>query len=251
MASFVLLDVDLWVGTATTALDLACFSREVGVEATVEEIDSTTFCSAGWQERIAGRRSTSWTAAGPTDMATATAAQTSAADEMLAVDVGGDYVLAAVPGGDTVGGVAYFTRGVLASRTVLDGSVGDLGSHAVTFAGSQPMIRGVLDTVSTVTAAGDSDGTELGAVSATQRVWASAHFLTAGGTSPSVTLKIQSDSSSAFSSPTDRITFSAQTTKGAQFSSLVGAVTDTWWRALWTVSGSSPSFQTRVCIGIY
>ena len=48
----------------------------------------------------------------------------------------------------------------------------------------------------------------------------------------------------------DRVTFTAQTAKGAQFSSAVGAITDTYWRALWTVSGTSPPFQTRVVIGI-
>jgi len=250
MAHFALVDVDLYAGTSSTALDLACFANSISVTTDVSMVMSTTFCSGGWEEQIAGLRSTSWTASGPTDMATATASQTSAVDEVLAVGLGGDYVLAAVPMGATVGNVAYFTRGTLSSRTVLDGAVGDLATHSVTFAGNQPMIRGVLDTVSTVTSSGNSTGTLLGAVSASQRVWAACHFLTAGGTTPSITVKIQSDDNSGFTSATDRITFSAQTTKGAQFSSATGAITDTYWRALWTVSGTSPSFQTRVVIGV-
>ena len=44
---------------------------------------------------------------------------------------------------------------------------------------------------------------------------------------------------------------SAATAKGGQFSSATGAITDTYWRATWTVSGTSPSFQTRIIIGIY
>jgi hypothetical protein len=250
MAHFALVDVDLYAGTSSTALDLSCFANSISVTTDVSMVMSTTFCSGGWEEQIAGLRSTSWTASGPTDMATATASQTSAVDEVLAVGLGGDYVLAAVPMGGTVGNVAYFTRGTLSSRTVLDGAVGDLATHSVTFAGNQPMIRGVLDTVSTVTSSGNSTGTLLGAVSASQRVWAACHFLTAGGTTPSITVKIQSDDNSGFTSATDRITFSAQTTKGAQFSSATGAITDTYWRALWTVSGTSPSFQTRVVIGV-
>jgi hypothetical protein len=250
MAHFALVDVDLYAGTSSTALDLSCFANSISVTTDVSMVMSTTFCSGGWEEQIAGLRSTSWTASGPTDMATATASQTSAVDEVLAVGLGGDYVLAAVPMGGTVGNVAYFTRGTLSSRTVLDGAVGDLATHSVTFAGNQPMIRGVLDTVSTVTSSGNSTGTLLGAVSASQRVWAACHFLTAGGTTPSITVKIQSDDNSGFTSPTDRITFSAQTTKGAQFGSATGAITDSYWRALWTVSGTSPSFQTRVVIGV-
>ena len=171
-------------------------------------------------------------------------------DEVLAVDLGGDYVLAAVPAGATVGNIAYFTRGTLNGRTVLDGAVGDLATHSVTFAGNQPMVRGVLDTVSTITTSSNSTGTLLGAVSASQRVWAACHFLTAGGTTPSITVKIQSDDNSGFTSATDRVTFTAQTTKGAQFGSTVGAITDTYWRALWTVSGTTPSFQARIVIGV-
>lgn len=250
MAHFALLDVDLYAGTSSTALDLSCFANSISVTTDVSMVMATTLCSGGWEEPIAGLRSTTWTASGPTDMATATASQTSAVDEVLAVGLGGDYVLAAVPMGGTVGNVAYFTRGTLSSRTVLDGAVGDLATHSVSFAGNQPMVRGVLDTVSTITSSGNSTGSLLGAVSATQRVWAACHFLTAGGTTPSITVKIQSDDNSGFTSPTDRITFSAQTSKGAQFSSATGAISDTYWRALWTVSGTSPSFQTRVVIGI-
>jgi hypothetical protein len=113
------------------------------------------------------------------------------------------------------------------------------------------LIRGTVDTASTIAATGSSTGAQLGAVSATQRVWAVVHFLTAGGTTPSITVKVQSDNNSGFTSPTDRITFTAATTKGGQFGSAVGAITDDYWRATWTVSGTNPSFQTRIIIGIY
>lgn len=251
MAAFALLDVDLFAGTASTALDLACFANQIGVTAEVAEVDATTFCSGGWTTPIAGLRSTTLTASGPTDMATATASQTSAVDEVLDVDLGGTYTLSVVPEGGTVGNYGYFTQGVLTSRTILDGAVGDLATHAVTFSGREPLVRGVLDTISTITANGNSTGTQLGAVSATQRVWCAVHVLTAGGTStPTLTVKIQSDDNSGFTTPTDRITLTNFTSKGAQFSSLVGAVTDDYWRALWTVSGTNPSFQTRIMIGI-
>ena len=247
MATFALNDVDIAAG----GLDLACFSNNVTLDATVAEVDATTFCAGGWSTPIAGRRSTMLMASGPTDMATATEAQTSAVDEVLAVTLGTVYPFSVVPMGSSVGAIGYFSQGMLQTRTVLDGAAGDLATHSVTFAGSAPLIRGTVDTASTIAATGSSTGAQLGAVSATQRVWAVVHFLTAGGTTPSITVKVQSDNNSGFTSPTDRITFTAATTKGGQFGSAVGAITDDYWRATWTVSGTNPSFQTRIIIGIY
>lgn len=248
MATYALNDVDI----LASGLDLSCFANTLQLDATVAEVDATTFCSGGWSTPIAGRRSTMLTASGPTDMATATAAQQSAVDEVLAVNNGSEFVVSVVPMGSSVGAVAYFTRSILMARTVLSGTAGDLATHSVTFGGNQPLIRGSVDTASAITSTGSSAGAQLGAVSATQRVWAAVHFLTAGGTStPTITVKIQSDNNSGFTSPTDRITFTAATAKGGQFSSTVGAITDDYWRATWTVSGTSPSFETRIVIGIY
>lgn len=246
MAAFALLDVDLYADE----LDLSCFTQTVGVTVDAVELDATTFCSAGWQVPIAGIRGSTWTASGPTDMATATASQLSAVDQILAVDIGSQYVLSAIPAGGTAGNVGYFTTGRLMTRTPITGTVGDLATHDVSFRGNNPTVRGTLADIQTIVATGDGSEYELGAVSATQRVWAAVHFLTAGGTTPSIEVKIQSDVDDAFGSPVDQITFSAATAKGAQFSSTVGAITDTWWRAVWTVSGTNPSFQTRILIGI-
>ena len=251
MATFALNDVDILAGSSTAAVRLSCFASQVQLETTVAEVDATTFCSSGWTVPIAGRRSTMLTASGPTDMATATASQQSAVDEVLAVTNGTEYVLSVIPMGSSVGAVGYFTTGLLMARSILQGSAGELATHTASFGGNRPVIRGTVDTASTITSTGSSAGAQLGAVSATQKVWAAVHFLTAGGTTPSITVKVQSDNNSGFTSPTDRITFTAATAKGAQFLSAAGAITDDYWRATWTVSGTSPSFETRVLIGIY
>jgi hypothetical protein len=247
MPAFQLVDVDVAAG----GLDLACFTNSVSMTVEVSDIDATTFCSGGWMVPIAGRRSSSWTMSGPTDMQTATAAQTSAVDEFIGTSIGTSYPLSVVPEGATVGNPGYFGQGILMSRDILNGTVGELATHSMTFGGNVPVVRGFVETESTIVASGNSAGTNLGAVSATQRLWACVHFFTAGGTTPSITVKIQSDDNSGFSSPTDRITFSAATAKGGQFSSATGAITDTYWRAVWTVSGTTPSFQTRILLGIY
>lgn len=248
MANFALLDVDLFAN----GLDLSCFTNQLEVMTEATTLDATTFCSGGWDTPIAGRRTTSITASGPTDMATATAAQTSAVDEVLAVDLGGTYTLSAVPMGSSAGAVGYFTQGVLFSRQVLGGTVGDLATHSVSFKGSTPMIRGAVLTAADVTATGTSAVQQLGAVTASQRIWCALHVLAVSGTStPTITVKIQSAAASGFASPTDRITLTAATAKGAQFSSTLGAITDTYWRASYTVSGTNPVLTVRILAGIY
>lgn len=252
MATFSLLDVDLFAGTASTALDLSCFANQVEVMSDVSTLDATTFCSGGWDTPIAGRFTTSISASGPTDMATATAAQTSAVDEVLAVDLGATYTLAVVPMGSTSGAVGYFTQGMLMNRQVLGGTVGDLATHSVMFRGTTPMIRGTVLHAADLTATGSSAVRQLGAVSASQRIWCALHVLAVSGTStPTITVKIQSDDNAGFTSATDRITLSSATGKSAQFSSALGAITDDYWRASWTISGTNPSMTVRIMAGIY
>lgn len=84
----------------------------------------------------------------------------------------------------------------------------------------------------------NTTGVQLGAVSATQTLYAAAHVLSAAGGSPSVALKVQSSSTQG-GAYTDRITFTTQTVKAAEFKKQAGAVTDTWWRVLWVVGGAS------------
>ena len=55
----------------------------------------------------------------------------------------------------------------------------------------------------------------------------------------SMTLKIQSDDNSGMSSPTDRITsFTAATGTGYQWGSVAGAITDDYWRCVYTITGT-------------
>lgn len=247
MAAFALTDVDL----LAAGLDLSCFSSQLNVSITGSELESATFCSGAWSVPIVGMRSTAITASGPADMATATAAQTSAVDEILAVTIGDTYALSALPIGGTEGNVAYFTQGILTARDPISGSVGELATHQVTFAGNSPMVRGVLASQATVTATGNGTGHLLGAITSAQRMYAAVHVLTAGGTStPTLTCKVQSDDNAGFTSATDRLTFTNFTAKGGQFGSVTGAVTDTYWRFAFTVSGTSPSFQVRAMLGI-
>ena len=100
-------------------------------------------------------------------------------------------------------------------------------------------------------ASGNTTGRQLGAVSATQSVYASIHVWSVAGTStPTLTAKIQSDDNSSFTSATDRITMSSATAITSEYKSQAGAITDDYWRVNWTVSGTSPIFKAIVSIGI-
>lgn len=100
-----------------------------------------------------------------------------------------------------------------------------------------------------LTSSGNGTARQLGALTSAQSLYAVAHFWNVG--TGSVTVKIQSDATNSFSgSETDRITLSAQSAIGSQLSSVAGAVTDTWWRVNYTISGASPSFKMLVALGI-
>jgi len=231
-------------------LDVSCYADTVTIEHDAAALMATTFCSSGYEVPVAGRRSTVFTASGPTDVTSSTASAQSAVDQALAASLAGTWTVSAVQAGATEGNVGYFTQGTLFQRAPLDGAAGEVAQHNVEWRGGTRLVRGRLAVARTITTSSSASGVELGAVSAAQRIWCAAHFLTAGGTTPSLAVKVQSDVDNTFATPTDQITLTAQTAKGGQFASTVGPVTDTWWRVTWTVSGTSPSFITRVLIGI-
>ena len=67
---------------------------------------------------------------------------------------------------------------------------------------------------------------------------------------PTITARIESDDNSGFTSATTRATFTAATAISGETIRALGAFTDTWWRAAWTISGSSPSFLAMISMGI-
>ncbi len=156
----------------------------------------------------------------------------------------------AVPAGGVEGSTAYFTESLLMGFTPLTGGVGDVAAYEASWSGRQKLVRGTLTSAQVVSATGTGTGFQLGSVTASQRVYAALHVLSVAGTTPSITVKIQSDNNSNFNSPTDVITFNAVTAHGGQFSSAAGSITDDWWRASWTVTGTTPGFAVRTIIGI-
>lgn len=152
------------------------------------------------------------------------------------------------------GAIAYFmltTEGAYS----FGGKVGDLHQFSVDLkaSGGFPAIRGTLMTNGTKSATGSSAAkTQLGAVSATQKLYAGLHVLAVTGTTPTLDVIVRSDANSSPGSETTRITFGQKTAIGSEWATpIAGAITDTYWDIAWTIGGtSSPTFQIVVVVGI-
>lgn len=140
----------------------------------------------------------------------------------------------------------------IASFTPVQGSVGDLMKFKLdATATSAELVRGTIVHNGSRTTTGNGTVFNIGAVAAGQALFAVLHVPAISG-GPSVTIKVQSAPTVGFAAPTDRITFTAVTTKGSQWAvPVAGAITDAFWRATWTFTGgSSPSITFIVNVAI-
>ena len=148
---------------------------------------------------------------------------------------------------------AYTTRGAILSFNPMEGSVGEMmaisGSAVNT---GNTIVRGIILASGAKTSSGNATGNQLGAVGAAEFLYASIHCTAVSGTNtPTIDVIVESDDNSGFSSATTRVTFSSITAVGAQWATPVaGTITDDYWRAAWTITGTNPSLIVYVTIGI-
>ena len=240
MAKFVFNDGKVFSG----GYDLSSHVTSVNLEITAEELDATTINSGGFMEKLGGLKDSSLQIDGFYE------AGTDKPDALLGASVGNELIVSTVPDAG-VGNIAYFMKSRLFEYSIL-GEVGGIAPFSITKNQSaEEVVRGTIQLDSALTASGNSTGTQLGAVGATEKCYAAIHCYAVSGTStPTITFKLQSDDNSSFTSPTDRITFTGITAIGADFQSLAGAVTDQYWRLNYTISGTNPSFSIHAAIGI-
>lgn len=157
------------------------------------------------------------------------------------------------PAALTYGDLAWFTKAHSSSYALL-GGVGDVAPWSGSLTSVYPAVRGVCahPPGTARTATGNGTAVQLAAVTATQYLYASLHVLSVSGTgSPTLTVKVQSDTASNFPSATDVMTFTAATARTGETIRSVGPITDDFFRVNYTISGSSPSFLFVVAIGIF
>ncbi len=248
MAKDILRNVRIFAG----GCDLTGQSNKIELTAEYDEKDITNFASVDaslsvWKEVMAGDGSGKIGAAGQWE-----AGDTSKVDDDAFAALGGVGAWTIAPIDGNAGSLAYVAK-VLRMNYQFGGAQGDVNMWAANASSSGPIARGAsLHPPGTArTATGNGTAVQLGAISATQHLYANLHVLSVSGTStPTVTVKIQSDDNSGMTSPTDRLTFTATTARSGESLSLIGAVTDDWWRVVYTISGSSPSFLFIASAGI-
>lgn len=251
----ILENVRLYQGGA----DYTGASNKVELTLEVEEKDVTNFGSYDpttgklWKEVKGGIASAKITQGGNWE-----AGDTGMVDDDSWAALGGigawSALPTATPAAATYGDLAWFTKTHRGSYALL-GGVGDVAPWSGALSSVWPGVRGVCahPPGTARTSTGSGTGVEFAAgVSSTQYLYAALHVLSVAGTStPTITVKVQSDTASNFPSAADVMTFTAATARSGEVIRSIGPITDTFFRASWTITGSSPSFLFLVTLGIY
>lgn len=107
----------------------------------------------------------------------------------------------------------------------------------------------VVANVTSASASSNTSGVQIGAPAAGQSVYSALHVLAASGSSPTLDVVVQSDTT-GFPSPTARITHTQQTAIGSEWGTpFTAGTTDDYWRVNYTIGGGTPSFDFVVVVG--
>ncbi len=176
-------------------------------------------------------------------------------DDILSADFGSSPipVSVAMPTG-AEGDRCNFCKGIVAAYSPASGAVGD--AKVISFSAQSGigwnMAGRVEKALGSTTVTGNSTGSQLGAISATQKLYAILHVISQAGTAPTLDVIVESDVTSGFAGPTTRATFTQVTTTltSETITPVAGAITDDWWRVKWTLAGGSPDYSFLCAIGI-
>lgn len=153
----------------------------------------------------------------------------------------------------TAGQRAYILSALLTQYTP-GAAVGDVLEANFSWGTRDDLVAGYLQNTPTtaLTASGNGAAVQLGALSATQELWAAVTTLgVPSGTSPTLDVIVQSDDNGSMTSATTRGTFTQIV--GARTHEIIrvsGAVADDYWRLSWTAGGTTPSFPVALAFGI-
>ena len=237
--------------------DLTCYTNTMTLELSADPVEFTTYCSAGAREFRQGLKSFNLNAAGFLDFAASTAHTTEIVpgEEIVPANLGSNQALTVCPVSSTEGSAAYIFGGIYTALTPMSGAVGDAAAYNLTAMPTSRgfghrMGRGILEAKRTATSSTNTTGSNtLGAVATGSELVGNLHVLTLTS-GASLTVIVQSDDNSGFTSPTTRLSFTAATTRSGEYKSTAGPITDTYYRVGWTIAGSTPSVAFACAIGI-
>lgn len=229
------------------AYDLSGVSNEASLALGMDELDSTVFGVTA-KGRMAGLTDADFNLAAIFDPANS--------DAPLFGQIGvspGDSSILTLGASRAEGARAFIARDCGYSYQ-LGAGIGELLTCSFSGKASKVLPGGyILEPGSTArTSSGNGTGVQVGAVGATQLAYATLHVFSITGSSVSLTVEIESDDNSGFTSAVSRITFTAATDGGgitSEWKSVAGAITDDYWRAKWTVTGTA-QFKFIVGFGI-
>jgi len=242
MSTLVITDAKILVG----GYNLSAFHSSCEMTYEVEILDDTTFGTSGTRSAKPGLKTFSFTGNMFWD---------TSVDEMLFNRIGATpEVMSIAPVGNAEGDRSYCLKGVGATYSPASGEVGALmRTNLDARASGTPLVRGQLMATGAKAATGAGSGGQYGAVAAGHTIYSALHVTAISGTAvPTFTGIIESDDNGSFTSATTRLTHTAMTAIGAnwQQSLSVAGITDDYWRASWTISGTDPSFTVFWTFGI-
>jgi hypothetical protein len=137
-------------------------------------------------------------------------------------------------------GERAFTMPTVMSEYKPGASVGDMFAFTISAeASSDGLIRGTVMHNASRSSSGDGSARQLGALSASQTMYAALHVLSGSGT---LDVDIYSDDNAGMTSEVERISFTQATAKTFEWKTLAGAVTDDYWRVKYTIGSGTWSF---------
>lgn len=175
-----------------------------------------------------------------------------ALEAMLAARLASVKPIGLVPaetGTIAVGDLAYFGSGLLKAAAAPSGAAGEYERFTLPIeGGAGPLVRGVVARVhGTAGGSATSAALNLGAVPAGSRLWAAAFCRSLTGSA--VAVAIETDTASNFPSAVTALSLSSLTAAGeAVIGSVAGPITDTYQRAVVTVTGTE--WDGLILVGI-
>jgi len=244
MAKEILKNASIHYGRYEIASDV----NQLDLGANLATVDVTNFGSEGWNETLAGLKSSEWSFEGFMEIGDDSADQFGDEQLLAALDALTPVTVTKTRPA-AVGDVAW---GLHAIQTYLTDrkDVGQAHGFALRIRGGSPTIRGKIIDTATRTASGNSAELDLGsAVAANERLYLLVHVLEVSGTAPTLDLELQSDDTGGFPSAVSRITVPQFTAPGSYLTYVTGAITDQLWRLDATIGGTTPSFRYVAMIG--
>lgn len=228
------------------AHDLTGQSNQVDARLEAEELDASTFGNSGFSTTVTGLKT------GLFDYSGFMEYSTSMNLDLLSA-FGGTNVSTVGNGTGAVGDFAWLMKGSNFSFSPISASVGQLAvlnGQLRSGQGSYGLRAGRLLANKTArTSTASTTGVQLFTSGTVSLVTAALHVFAVSGTTPSCTVTVQSSATQG-GSYTTRATFTAATDETFEYVSASGSWTDQWWRATFTISGTSPSFTAAVAAAV-